>query len=303
MSNLSSQDRKTLDNYTGMTVGQIFRRARKDQGYDIMDIAAHLNIGSTHLEAIEAEDIKSLPPKVYAVGFVRAYADVLALDPEKMAYLFKVQFYGKKDTEQHKAMIQAEGKTISIQETLSQKDNIIPALISAAVMALLVIAAFIFLIVWLVTPSDKSGQIKVPDVPDELSETSSQNNDHTTVARDENVANELIEESITAAVSPAEGATAYGVDPLEAVLAFKITDESWFQVRSLQDGKVLLTRTLNAGDVFYADEAQDILVTAGNAGGVEVFLDGESLGVLGDDAQVIRNQPFSVEALRLQQAD
>ena len=91
MNNLTPQDRVTLDNYNDMSVGQIFRRARQDNNYNLTDIATHLNIASTHLEAIEADDINSLPPKVYAVGFVRAYADVLSLDSEKMAYLFKVQ--------------------------------------------------------------------------------------------------------------------------------------------------------------------------------------------------------------------
>ena len=91
MTQLNPHDREMLNNFKGLSVGQIFMRARKEQGLQISQISAHLNIGTPHLEAIEADDKDSLPQKVYAVGFVRAYADVLGLDSEKMAYLFKVQ--------------------------------------------------------------------------------------------------------------------------------------------------------------------------------------------------------------------
>ena len=309
MSNLSSHDRHTLDNYSGMSVGQIFRRARTDLGYNILDIATHLNIASTHLDAIEADDINSLPPKVYAVGFVRAYADVLSLDSEKMAYLFKVQFYGKNQTDQQKFMARPEGKTVSLHDTLAQKDNIIPALLSALFIIVIVSAALIFFVVWLVTPSDKTGEITVPEVPAELlkeeaapiAEVAPEMPEQTEAA--ETQAEPEVQAAaapIALAVEPDEGGTAYGADPYEAVLALKMTDKSWLEIRDLVSGKVILTRTLNKGDVFYAKEGEDILLTTGNAGGVEVFLDGKSLGVLGKNAEVLRSRPFSIQSLRLQ---
>lgn len=299
MNRLSQQDRQTLDNYTGMTVGQIFHRARETHGYNIMDIAAHLNIASTHLEAIEADDIKSLPPKVYAVGFVRAYADLLGLDSEKMAYLFKVQFYGKNQVEQEKEMTRPEGKTVTLQETIIQKSMMLPLIIGGGVLALIILGIFLFVIAWLLTPSDKSGQIKVPEVPAELAAEAPPPEDILDSAEPETA--EMPIEPIDIVVRPDEGGTVYGVDPLESALALKMTDESWLEIRELQSGKLLLTRTLDKGDVFYAREDQDILLTTGNAGGVEMFLDGQSLGVLGNKAEIIRARPLSVEALRLRE--
>jgi cytoskeleton protein RodZ len=113
MSKLNSNDRDILDNFKGMSVGQIFNKSRTSQKLDIEQIAAYLNIGTSHLEAIEADDKNSLPPQVYAVGFVRAYADVLGLDSEKMAYLFKIQSYGVKKTEEQKAITtRRQGETV-----------------------------------------------------------------------------------------------------------------------------------------------------------------------------------------------
>lgn len=304
MNNLTPQDRVTLDNYNDMSVGQIFRRARQDNNYNLTDIATHLNIASTHLEAIEADDINSLPPKVYAVGFVRAYADVLSLDSEKMAYLFKVQFYGKTQTDQQKFMARSDGKFLSIQDTLSQKDNVLPTIISGFLLILLILAAFVFFIIWLVTPSDKSGQIIIPEVPEEMQEEAVVPkpviNETSIVSEVEEFPPSTEVEPIVAAVTPDEGATAYGVDPLESALALKAVDKSWVEIRDLVSGEILLTRTLNKGDVFYATEDQGILLTAGNAGGVEIFLDGNTLGILGEPAKVVRSRPLSVESLRLQ---
>tara|TARA_B100001750_G_scaffold170115_1_gene138510 strand:+ start:119 stop:1048 length:930 start_codon:yes stop_codon:yes gene_type:complete len=305
MNHLTPQDRITLDNYNDMTVGQIFRRAREDNGYNLNDIATHLNIASTHLEAIEADDIGSLPPKVYAVGFVRAYADVLALDSEKMAYLFKVQFYGKNQTDQQKFITRVEGKTVSLHDTLSQKGNVLPAIISAAFVAILVLCAFAFFIVWLITPSDKTGEITVPDVPvelkEEIADTPPAEDKIVVEAIDEDdTENADVVEPIQITVRPDEGGTVYGVDPLQSALALKAVDKSWMEIRDLLSGSIIMTRTLNKGDVFYASEDQDIIATTGNAGGIEIYLDGKSLGLMGKPAEVIRARPFSVQSLRLQ---
>lgn len=298
MNKLSQQDRQTLDHYKGMTVGQIFTRARETHGHNIMDIATHLNIGSTHLEAIEADDINSLPPKVYAVGFVRAYADVLGLDAEKMAYLFKVQFYGKNQVEQEKEMVRPEGKTVTVQETILQKSLMIPIMIGGGVIAVLILGVFLFVIAWMLTPSDKSGQIIVPEVPAAMVDDAPPSEDNLDVA--EIVEVETPIEPIDIIVRPDEGGTVYGVDPLESALALKAVADSWVQVRDLESGRTILTRTLKKGDVFYAREDQDILLTTGNAGGLELFLDGQSIGLLGNEAEIIRSRPLSVQALRLQ---
>jgi cytoskeleton protein RodZ len=303
MNNLSPNDRQTLDTYSGMSVGQIFQKARKAKGFALHDIATHLNIGSTHLEAIEADDVNALPPKVYAVGFVRAYADILELDSEKMAYLFKVQFYGKGQVEQHKSFVYAEGKTLSLYEAMLQKYQVIPAIISALVAAILALVMFVVLVIWLFTPSNRTNQISVPEVPPEMLEEHIINKkEFESPAADEVIVADSEADSpepIMPAVMPDEGRVAYGADALEAPLAIKAISESWVQIQPLDRRLEIFTRTLRQGDVFYIAEGQDVLFTTGNAGGIEIFLDGESLGVMGEPAQVLRNRPLSVQALRL----
>lgn len=300
MSKLNPQDREVLDNFKGMTVGQIFARARGNLGYSIEQIGAHLNIGTTHLEAIEADDTGNLPPKVYAVGFVRAYADVLGLDSEKMAYLFKVQSYGNTHVMQQQQIVRRQGETVGAKDALKTHIDDLPFQIGSLVFIITAIGVGLLILgtlVWLVWPRGNETQAEtVPPVPVEMTE----------IVPMVPTAEEITEPEIAPTepmdliVKPDEGAATYGGEALTSALVFKAVDKSWIEVRAVDGSGVLLSRTLNKGEVFYTPEGKDILLTTGNAAGLEMYLDGQSLGILGAKGEIIRMRPFSVEALRLQ---
>ena len=300
MSNLSQNDKSTLDNLSGMSIGNIFKKARESQGLNIQQIAAHLNIGSTHLEAIEENDMEHLPPKVYAVGFVRAYADLLGLDSEKMAYLFKVQVYGKKQTDHEKHIVKSEGKSVQFQDMLSSKLNLVPFVLAGLVAVGFVGGVLYLLIGWILTPSNE-GQLGIPDVPLDMMEQISQpNQDFVTNDGDNDEINPV--EPMDIIIKPDDGRDSYGVEPLQSALTFKFLQDNWVEIRSVKNGKLLISKTLKQGDVFYIAADQDILLTTGNAGAIEAYLDGQKLGALGAEGDVVRLRPFSVKALRLQSA-
>ena len=94
MLKLRMVDRNILDHYTDLPVGEVLRRARIQFGLELPYVAAHLNLRPEHIAAIEAGDIARLPGRVYAIGFVRAYADYLKRDSDKVVYLFKSQCVG-----------------------------------------------------------------------------------------------------------------------------------------------------------------------------------------------------------------
>ncbi len=75
------------------SVGEVLFMARKRANLSISDVAAATKIGSDYLEAIEAMDRAALPPRAYALGFVRCYADHLGLDAEEIVSGFRAQFY------------------------------------------------------------------------------------------------------------------------------------------------------------------------------------------------------------------
>lgn len=296
MNSLSPNDRHKLDNFNGMTVGTIFQKSREAQNATILQVSEHLNIGSAHIEAIENNDIDHLPPKVYAVGFVRAYADLLGLDAEKMAYLFKVQVYGKKQTEQQKEIIKTEGKSLKLHDMILANRAVIPVVLAVLIFISLIVTVIAYFVMWMMAPSDRNDQFRVPEVPAEMLEGATQ-------PLDEFVADEEADspiEPMDMMVKADEGAKSYGVEPLESALAFKMVAEGWLEIRTVKNGEILLSETLNKGDVFYLPETQDILLTTNNAAYIEAYLDGEKLGLLGAEGDIIRLRPFSVKALRLQ---
>ena len=61
-------------------IGQQLREARLARGEELWAIAAHLCIKPDYLAALEDGDLAAMPGRPYASGFLRSYADHLALD-------------------------------------------------------------------------------------------------------------------------------------------------------------------------------------------------------------------------------
>jgi cytoskeleton protein RodZ len=73
--------------------------------------------------------------------------------------------------------------------------------------------------------------------------------------------------------------------------------DSWVQVRSTA-GELLLTRILHAGDTYNVPDRADIVLMTGNAGGLKIVVDGESVPPIGEVGEIRRDVVLSVAALR-----
>lgn len=91
----------------------------------------------------------------------------------------------------------------------------------------------------------------------------------------------------------------YGAANGDARVVIRARADCWVQVQGA-DNELLLTRILRAGDTYRAPNRGDLLLMAGNAGAIELLLDGELLGALGPDGEVRRNVPLDAETIRLQ---
>ena len=79
-------------NYDGL--GADLKAARVRNGLDLVEVAEELRIRGAHLHAIEEGLFDKLPAPVYAIGFVRSYADYLGLDGEIAVEAFKQEASG-----------------------------------------------------------------------------------------------------------------------------------------------------------------------------------------------------------------
>ena len=79
-SNSDSEASGSLDGKTSDTLGGALRRARRERGLTIQQIAATTRIPARHLEALERDDVGAVPGGMYLRAEVRAFADAIGLN-------------------------------------------------------------------------------------------------------------------------------------------------------------------------------------------------------------------------------
>jgi len=80
----------------------------------------------------------------------------------------------------------------------------------------------------------------------------------------------------------------YGRGNVDARIILRATQDSWVQVRDRNED-LLFTRVLRAGDSYQVPNQFGLTLLTGNAGGLEVEVDGTVLGALGPVGTVRRN--------------
>jgi len=66
------------------SLGSILRNARINLGLSVLDVAGQIKFAPRQIEALEADDFQHLPEMPFVRGFVRSYAKILKLDPQKL---------------------------------------------------------------------------------------------------------------------------------------------------------------------------------------------------------------------------
>lgn len=71
------------------TMGEVLTDARHRRGVTVEDVEAHTRIRKKYLVALEQDDYSELPEPIYAKGFLHIYAEYLGIDPEFAVKLFQ----------------------------------------------------------------------------------------------------------------------------------------------------------------------------------------------------------------------
>jgi cytoskeleton protein RodZ len=92
-----------------------------------------------------------------------------------------------------------------------------------------------------------------------------------------------------------EGSRAYGVADGPTRIVIRATADSWIQVRGA-DQLVLFARILKTGESYRAPDQPGVSMRTGNAGGLEITVDGKPVPSIGPNGAV-RNVPLEPQAL------
>jgi cytoskeleton protein RodZ len=77
-------------------IGDTLRAARRQQGRTLADAAAETRVRESYLAALEEEEFSAVGGDVYVKGFLRSYARYLGVDPDPLLEQFRTQ-YGRSE--------------------------------------------------------------------------------------------------------------------------------------------------------------------------------------------------------------
>ncbi len=296
------------------SLGNKFKTARESQGLTLGQMASRTRIQEPQLKALEEGSFEQLPERVFAKGFVRAYARSLDLDEGECLRLFaegSSSFYQEK----------GEGlrKMVLLKEDESKERT------SRTMVVLLVSGLLLLGVMVLVQQQSPSSSIFSPfsqqavEPRDEgLSEQgkpgqaneSAEERPPSSIERQVDVsgmtntetASETDIAEIPAALRVDDGAPASSLSPADPapilspateseegplVLELRTLEITWVVVRS--DENKPEEALLRVGEIVQWQANERFLLTLGNAGGVEVRLNGQLRGPFGGSGIVVRN--------------
>lgn len=236
-------------------LGEAFRAAREARNLSLSDVSERIHIRTVYLKGIEDEDWSVVAAPVYVRGFLRTYARFLGLDPEAAVAAFNADLPDVPSAREPAARISAARRP---------RRGPSPWLWLASAFALALVSYVGFNYYQLQQSSRPTAGAPVA-VGDSAPLTSGS----------------PAGAAVPAAGEPV-GETASAAERRGLVL--RLVQRSW--VRVVVDGTVPLEGIYPAGTerIFRGKTAT---VRAGNAGGVDVTVNGREMGTLGGFGEVI----------------
>lgn len=299
------------------TVGEIIKKARISKKLKIEEVADKIRIRAQYLEAIENGDFQDLPGATYASGFVRTYASFLGLDSNVIYDRFREESSGI-----------GQKLTLSVMEP--EEEGSYPGRKE------IVIAIVLFLIgygLWSVFSSyedettlsetvDTSTvteevpveiSVKEDIIPSEKQSFSQEAPEISNIGTSVSEISEqglkvepLIEEERVSSDSSGDktsGAKEEDVSQPEATpspssrVVIIANSETWVQIS--KDSDNIVSRVLSKGDKYYVPEEEGLLLRTGNAGGLDIYVDGEKIAPIGPKGSIRSGVLLDAEALLL----
>lgn len=264
------------------SLGNKLQTARETQGFTLEQMASRTRITESHLRALEADSPEQLPERVFTKGFVRAYARALGLDEEECLRSFEedsASFYQKEGEEIRKRFLRKQG---------IQKERTRRARVVLLVGGLLLLGGLVLLQQQSPSKSIFPRFSQQPiEPPLDASIVSNREPDPETEAAGTPAESEVDDGASTSSESSPDSAPVSTTDSENVVLEIRTLDTTWAVIRSDQDKpeEVLL----RAGEVLRRRARDGFLLTLGNAGGVEVRLNGQLQGPFGESGVVVRD--------------
>ena len=331
---MSNHETMVAESAKAPRAGADLRAARERLGWALSDVAAMLRIRSSYLEALESGRFNNMPGNVYALGFLRSYATALGLDVEEVARRFRAE---AGEIRRHSeltfpvpmperglpagalillGLILVGGAYIGWYRLSGEgklpAESVAPVPVRLATLAEQALPG-------------PDGRLPIP-APPRAGDNGQFEPRHAAaenpLSRPDPVppAQGPVDEPRTASISGGTATTAIAMpvippmrqlepaDPRAAIpqpqadsdgarVVLRFTGDTWVQVRE-RGGQALLTRVMKAGETFAVPTRANLVLTTGNAGRVEIVVDGAVVPSIGGPGSVRKDVPLDPELLR-----
>jgi cytoskeleton protein RodZ len=266
-------------------LGEELRDARVALGLSLEDIAASLRIRRPYLVALEEGRVRDLPAPAYAVGFVRTYARALGLDEDEVVRRFR----------------EASGPVVQRKTDLVFPEPVpergLPAGAVILVGAMLAVGAYAGWYQW--SGSGDRTVDAVAPVPARIEQAARLEPAPAATPSPPPAASPVNAQAApapplaTAPPAPPPAATA-----TEGRIVLRARADAWIQLRDRGTGTVILNRVLRPGESYTVPPREGLLFTTGNAGGLDIMVDGQPVPALGGAQAVRRDLLLEPERLK-----
>ncbi|MEO0852101.1 MAG: helix-turn-helix domain-containing protein [Cyanobacteria bacterium J06648_11] len=246
------------------TIGLQLRHAREARGWSVEQAANASLLRVQYIKGIESADFAVLPEPVYVRGFFKTYGDILDLDGAVLASQFSEAI----------ASVEAEKAAVATQPIGEPSKE--TAWVLRPEHLLLAFIPFAIVVVSLANFAGDRDNTVLPSQGDINAEV--------TEADASDPSSEATVATTAPTPTPAPAIPQATDDRPIQVGVRLIEQESWVSVTA--DGFIIYEGTLQPGTLqnWSADAALSIL--AGNAGAVELFVNGETTGKMGAFGEV-----------------
>ena len=252
-----------------MTAGEMLRAARTTgrRKREIQTVAKQLCIREEFLQALEEGNYTFIPEIVYILGFARNYAMELGLNPDEVVAKIKSEMGLSQDTQapvtddeiRRESGVQSGGKFLK-SGLFERVRNTIVHHWKWFAAALVVIIALIVALALMSGKTDVAAEPAAAEAPGIVV---------TSVAAEPPYNHKVRER--------------FGVENRDSGnVVLQATEESWVKIEDAR-GNTVFSRVLVAGDVYFVPAGDKFKGTFGNAGGIDVWVNGELAPAVGAD--------------------
>ncbi|HUA22454.1 MAG TPA: RodZ domain-containing protein [Bryobacteraceae bacterium] len=275
------------------SVGEALRRARLEQGLDVPTVAARTKISARYLEAIESDDRKALPSAFFYKSFVDQYARALSLDTREIAA--EVDRILSAD-----APLPLPGQELDYVRSLPPvtvtprfPQRSLYTMLAAFAALTLVIGGCSAVYIWwhgrrtTVIAKAESAGVKAQPVkaaPAPAASTAPPPPASVTHQREAAPAN-TVPVALAKAAADSPPVVAPVANGSKVLLDLVAREATWLSVSS--DGKPVFSGLLRPNESKIVEGEKIAKMRVGNAGGLEVHLNGRLLPTLGERGQVL----------------